>query len=133
MVWHGRTYRNMIGELVLANTSHFNKGQTNPLFKLRPLLIIGQADPSEFSALPCSTISNKTFVDKIYDIELCPKSFPLTKLMRPCYIRVHKSMIINRHSINSRLSNIKVSYPDLFLEILVLFEEYNKKLVLNAL
>ena len=123
----------MIGELVLANTSYFNKGHGSTLFKLRPLLIIGQADPSEFTALPCSTIPNKTFVDKIYDIELCPKSFPLTRLKHTCYVRVHKSMIINRHSINSCLSNIKVSYPDLFLKILILFDEYNNKLVLNAL
>ena len=123
----------MIGNLVLANVPYYDSTSKTILAKRRPMLVIGQPDATDYTVLPLSTIGIKANVHKVFDVEINPAVYPLTRLNRTCYIRTHKSANISRSAIESCLCNLKAVYPNLFLDILVLFEDYCKSLSFDAL
>ena len=118
---------------MLADSSYYDSALRNVQTKPRPMLIIGQSDMRDYTALPLSTISISANVHKVFDVKIEPKKYPLTRLNRVCFVRTHKSAIINRAAIGTCLCNLKSVYPDLFLDIMVLFEEYCKSLSFDAL
>ena len=103
-------------------------------FKQRPVLIIGNADADDYVVLPISKVSDKRRVDARYDIPVTLADYPLLGLTYDSYIRTHKQIVINRREFDtSELSNCKSTYPDLFLYALTLVEEFQSKLLGQAI
>ena len=121
----------MIGKVYISTFPFFDrKTQTNS-FKSRPCLIIGKADEGDFVVLPISSINDKSKVDPVYDIPL--KNSAIKFLDKDCYLRTHKQTTINLSHLRYSIGDLKADYNETYLEALSLVEEFQKKLLENAL
>ena len=123
----------MIGLLVLVNAPYFNVNINTAASKLRPHLIIGQLDSTDYTALPLSTIYHKTNVHKTFDLELNPETYPFLNIKQVCFVRVHKSVVVNKTAMSHVLCDVKKTYSDLFVDIMILFEDYCKWLLYGSI
>lgn len=124
----------MIGKVCYSLMPFYNAAAKTNAFKSRPVLIIGVADSGDYNVLPLSRVTNSRMIDKDYDIPVSPAAYPKLNLKAPSYVRVHKQTVVNRNSISlNNMSDMKVEYPDLFIDILSKLEYYNKRLLENAL
>jgi len=123
----------MIGKVLTFLTPYYNPQKSKNSFKARPVLIIGSADASDYNALPISTITKKANIDADYDYSIDPVGYPLLNLKTRSYVRIHKQTVVNIRSIGKLLGDMKNDYPELYLEILLKLEQYNKNLVIEAL
>lgn len=121
----------MIGKAYKSIVPYYDRADRTQKFKSRPCLIIGQADSGDYVILPISSISDKSKVDAIYDIPL--KKSVFTFLNKDSYLRTHKQTVVNISSLKDQLSDFKMSYEETYVEALSKVEEFQKKLISNAL
>lgn len=92
--------------------------------KQRPALVIGLADSSDLTMLPVSRVSDKRRIDAKYDVMIDPAQYPTSGLTAVSYIRTNKVFTANAKEIGTVRCDLKAEYPDLYLDIMALFEEY---------
>ncbi len=61
----------------------------------RPVLIVGQADSTDYVILLISRITNNANIDTDYDFPIEPQDVPLMNLTQNSYIRTHKQSIVH--------------------------------------
>ncbi len=123
----------MIGKAYVSTFKYYNSQTQKMDFKKRPVLIIGQADASDYVVLPISRVTNSSNIDSEYDVPIEPKDVPLMNLKQKSYIRTHKQSVVNAGELTTQIVDFKTEYPDLFLEVLTKTEGFQKRLIDNAL
>lgn len=121
----------MIGKAYKSMVPYYDRVTRQRKFKSRPCLIIGQADVSDYVVLPISTISDKTKVDSFYDIPLDKTTYKF--LNNDSYLRTHKQTIVNLASLKDQLSDFKSSYEDTYIDALSKVEDFQKRLIDDAI
>lgn len=89
----------MIGWYCIATFPYYNSRTNRNEFKERPMLVIGQADNTDFVTLPISKVSHRENVDIEYDVAIQISDYPLMNLRFDSFIRTHKQTITNKSSI----------------------------------
>lgn len=123
----------MIGKIHKALTPYYDNKAEQRSFKIRPVLIIAQADSDDYVALPISSITYKVNQNLTYDIEVDPNIYPNLNLKKISYIRTHKQIIIHRSCLNGIISDMKYEYADLYLEVLEKRERFSNEITEQAL
>lgn len=123
----------MKGKVYTSVTPFYDTFKKANSFKIRPVLILGESDAGDYVALPISRVTKSVNISTDYDIPVIPSQYPLLNLNALSYIRVHKQTIIHKASIHKMVSDMRNSYPDLYLNVLEKLEQYNKQLMSNAL
>lgn len=119
----------MIGKACVSVFKYYDVRTQQMSFKKRPVLIIGQADETDFVALPISRVSKKEFLDPVYDVPISPENFPAMNLKQVSYIRAHKQAVISRTEITYDIADFKRLYPDKFCEILDKVSDFQEKMI----
>lgn len=119
----------MIGKACVSAFKYYNARAQKMSFKKRPVLIIGQADDTDFVVLPISTVSKKEFLDAVYDVRISPTNFQAMNLKQDSYIRTHKQTVISRTEISYGIADFKKLYPDKFSEILDKVKDFQEKMI----
>lgn len=103
--------------------------------KSRPVLILSSTRNNDYTILPISTITNKVNMDTDYDIKIDPVSYPKLKLKQISYVRTHKRTFIHQASVdrNNVIGDLKKDYEELFLKILEKVQEFDNKVIDDAL
>ena len=122
----------MIGMFCVATFPYYDTSTGRNKFKKRPMIILGQADSSDYLTLPVSKVSIKENIDDEYDLEIVCDEYPLLNLNCTSYIRTHKQTITNRNGIRTIIS-VKDTYPELWLSILQKIENFQKKIIDHGL
>ena len=123
----------MIGKVCGFVMPFFNTASGVNDFKMRPVLVVGIADKDDLNVLPISKVTKRAFLSPKYDYELVPATYPLLNLTDVSYVRIHKQTVVHTASVVKQYGDMKLHYPDLFLEILTLLDAYNQMLVSDAL
>lgn len=123
----------MIGEAYWAIFKYYDSAAHKMAFKKRPVLIIGQADEGDYVVLPISRVTRREHVDQNYDFEMQVADYPKLSLRTTSYIRTHKQSIANIGELADRIADFKNEYPEAYIEVVALVEEFQKKLVNDAL
>lgn len=122
----------MIGMFCVATFPYYDTSTGRNKFKKRPMIILGQADSSDYVTLPVSKVSIKENIDDEYDLEIVCDEYPLLNLNCTSYIRTHKQTITNKNGIRTIIS-VKDTYPELWLSILQKIENFQKKIIDHGL
>ena len=123
----------MIGKIYSSVIPYYDRAKQTNSYKKRPVLIISGPRNNDYTVLPISTITNKVNLDLEFDIELNPIDVPELHLNKISYVRTHKQTTVHRASLTSEIGDIKREYEDIYLKILEKLEEYNKKVMSDAL
>lgn len=123
----------MIGWYCIATFPYYNSRTNRNEFKERPMLVIGQADNTDFVTLPISKVSHRENVDIEYDVVIQISDYPLMNLRFDSFIRTHKQTITNKSSIIRQVVNVKEEYQDLWLDILSKVEIFQRNLTNTGL
>lgn len=123
----------MIGWYCIATFPYYNSRTNRNEFKERPILVIGQADNTDFVTLPISKVSHRENVDIEYDVAIPISDYPLMNLRFDSFIRTHKQTITNKSSIIRQVVNVKEEYQDLWLDILSKVEIFQRNLTNTGL
>lgn len=123
----------MIGWICTSVTPFYDIKTKKQSFKQRPVLVIGQADSHDFAVLPISRVTNRQYLHAIYDVPVDPAAFPSSGLNQLSYVRAHKQMYVNRHALTGQVCDLKSVYPDLYLDIVIKFEDFQRKLLENII
>lgn len=102
-------------------------------FKKRPVLIVGQADENDYVILPISRVTNRANIDSYYDLQITEENTPLMKLTQTSYIRTHKQSVVHKGELIKEIVDFKNEYPDIFIEVIAKMEEFQKKVINEAL
>ena len=122
----------MIGKIHMARTPFYNQEAQRMDFKARPVLVLARADAGDYVVLPISTISIRTNVDPVYDIEIDPTLYPKLHLRRVSYVRTHKQTIVHRANLGELIGDLKADYEDLYLTILLKREAFSRIITRQA-
>jgi len=125
--------KGIIGDVCVFASPYYDTVRRRNDFKARPSLIIGVADLGDYNILPISKVTDRRYLDADYDIPVFPSNYPNLNLNDPSYVRVHKQTVFHDRALHQVLSNMKTSYPELFLSVIVKLEEYSNKLIENSL
>lgn len=123
----------MIGKICKARTPFYDNLRGKMSIKTRPVLIIAKADSNDYVVLPVSSITYPANIHPKYDIKVEPSLYPKLKLNKTSFIRTHKQTVIYRSDIGDKIGDLKSDYEDLFLEILVMREEFSKLVAAQAI
>ena len=123
----------MIGKLYTARTPFYDLAANHMSFKARPALVLAKADVNDYVVLPVSSISIRTNIDPVYDIELDPAQYPKLNLKHTSYVRTHKQTIVHRADLRCMICDVRAEYEDLYLAILEKREEFSNAITKQAL
>ena len=123
----------MIGKAYWAIFKYYDSSAHRMAFKKRPVLIIGKADESDYIVLPISRVTRQEHIDQRYDFEMLVTDYPKLSLKNTSYIRTHKQSVANIGELANQIADFKNEYPDAFVEVIALVEEFQKKLIDEAL
>ena len=125
----------MIGKIYASMVEFFDIKTNTTKIKSRPVLILSSTRNNDYTILPISTITNKVNMDTDYDIKIDPVSYPKLKLKQISYVRTHKRTFIHQASIdrNNVIGDLKKDYEELFLKILEKVQEFDNKVINDAL
>lgn len=123
----------MIGKAYVSTFKYYNNRTHRLDFKNRPVLIIGQADSTDYVILPVSRVTNQNNLDHHYDVVLEPEKVPLLHLKERSFVRTHKQSIVNAGELTRKIVDFRKEYPDIYRTIIARMEEFQKNLVVNAL
>lgn len=122
----------MIGKAYWATFKYYDSSLHKMAFKKRPVLIIGKADAGDYVVLPISRVTQKGNLDLHYDFEMQIVDYPTLSLKAISYIRTHKQAIANEGELADCIADFKAEYPDAYLSVLALVEEFQKELINKA-
>ncbi len=123
----------MIGKAYISTFKYFDNRTHRMAFKNRPVLIVGQADSSDYIILPVSRITNQGNVDSYYDVSIEPADVPLMNLTQRSYIRSHKQSVVHLGELTREIVDFRKEYEDIYLDVISKMEEFQKNLIINAL
>ena len=123
----------MIGKAYISTYKYFDNRTHRMAFKNRPVLIVGQADSSDYIILPVSRITNQGNVDSYYDVSIEPADVPLMNLTQRSYIRSHKQSVVHLGELTREIVDFRKEYEDIYLDVISKMEEFQKNLIINAL
>lgn len=123
----------MIGEIRKILTPFYNSRTHHLDFKSRPGLIIAQADSDDYVIIPVSRISDSRRIDPVYDIKVDPAVYPSLSLNAVSYVRSHKQAIAHRAEIGDKISDMKSSYEDLYLDVLTKRAQFSEEITAQAM
>lgn len=123
----------MIGKAYWAIFKYYDSSAHRMAFKKRPVLIIGKVDESDYIVLPISRVTRQEHIDQRYDFEMQVTDYPKLSLKNTSYIRTHKQSVANIGELANQIADFKNEYPDAFVEVIALVEEFQKKLIDEAL
>ena len=123
----------MIGKAYWAIFKYYDSSVHRMAFKKRPVLIIGQADESDYVVLPISRVTRQEHIDQRYDFQMKVTDYPQLSLKATSYIRTHKQSVANIGELADQIADFKNEYPDAYVEVIALVEEFQKKLIDEAL
>ena len=123
----------MIGKAYISTFQFYNRSTSRMSFKSRPVLIIGQADTSDYIVLPISRITNRHNLDSYYDVEINPSNVPLMGLTSTSYIRTHKQSIVHSGELTRQITDFKNEYFEIYLDVMSKVEEFQKNIITNSL
>ena len=123
----------MTGRMYWAVFKYYDGLKHKMAFKKRPVLIIGKADRKDYVALPVSRVTGKAHLDRHYDFEMQSKDYPALTLKTTSYIRTHKQTIVNDGELADCIADFKGEYPDAYISVIALVEEFQKGLINKAL
>ncbi len=123
----------MIGKAYWATFKYYDSSTRKMAFKKRPVLIIGLADDDDYVVLPISRVTNRQHIDPKYDFEIQAVDYPKLLLKATSYIRTHKQATVNIGELADLIADFKSEYPDAYVEVIALVEEFQKELIDNAL
>lgn len=123
----------MIGKACVSLFQYYDSKTRTMKFKGRPILIIGQADPTDYVVLPISTVSDPTKIDSEYDLQLLPSDVPKMNFKTTSYVRTHKQTVIHAGEVSRQIVDFKAEYEDLYLQILAKVEKFQKEMLDKAL
>lgn len=122
----------MIGKMYWAVFKYYDNVKHRMSFKKRPVLIIGEADQKDFVVLPVSRVTQKGNLDMHYDFQLQSKNYPALPLKATSYIRTHKQTVVNNGELADCIADFKKGYPDAYISVMALVEEFQKELINKA-
>lgn len=93
----------MIGKAYVSVFQFYNTRTNRMDFKNRPVLIVGQADSTDYVVLPISRVTNRINLDHYYDVAIEPIDVPLMNLKQLSYVRTHKQSIVNLSSLTKEI------------------------------
>lgn len=96
------------------------------------MLIIGKADESDYVVLPISRVTRQEHIDQKYDYKMQVADYPKLSLKATSYIRAHKQSVANVGELATQITDFKNEYPDAYIEVIALVEEFQKKLIDEA-
>lgn len=131
MIW--RCCNRMIGMAYTAETPFFDPKKNEMSYKGRPVLIIGQADATDYVVLPISRITNSHNIDTDYDLKIEPEDYPLLNLKKTSYIRTSKQGIINRAELHKPIANFKEEYSKKFNEVIEQVSKFQEEMLKRAI
>ena len=111
----------MIGKIYTSVFPYFDSSVRQMKYKNRPVLIIGGPRNNDYTVLPLSTISNSANKD--------PVKYPLLNLTKVSYVRTHKQTTMHSANLVTYLSDVKNTYEDLYIDILLKLEQHNNELM----
>lgn len=123
----------MIGKMYWAIFKYYDTMKHKMAFKKRPVLIIGKVDQKDYVALPVSRVTQREHLDLHYDFEMQSKNHPTLSLWATSYIRTHKQTIVNDGELADRIADFKEEYPDAYISVIALVEEFQKELINRAI
>ncbi|MBQ2901183.1 MAG: hypothetical protein IJE49_04990 [Agathobacter sp.] len=123
----------MIGKAYVSVFKFYNSNTKKMEFKNRPVLIIGQADSSDYVILPISRITNQNNIDSYYDVPINPTDVPLMNLTQRSYIRTHKQSVVHSGELTKAIVDFRNEYEELYLDVISKMEEFQKNLISKAL
>ena len=122
----------MLGKVYWAIFKYYDSAKRRMAFKRRPVLIIGEADRNDYVVLPISRVTRKEHLDLYYDFEMQKENYPALSLIATSYVRTHKQTIVNNGELADCIADFKKEYPDAYILILALVEEFQKNLINRA-
>ena len=99
----------MIGEIWISAFKYYDSIKHRMAFKSRPVLIIGQADSSDYVVLPVSRVTKRENLDIHYDYEMKPETYAESdlKLSATSFVRTHKQAVLNEGELIKKVLNPK--------------------------
>ena len=122
----------MTGKIYWATFKYYDNVSHRMAFKKRPVLIIGKADKKDYVVLPVSRVTQREHLDPHYDFELQSKDYPALSFKTTSYIRTHKQTIVNSGELADCIADFREEYPDAYISVMALVEEFQKELLDNA-
>ena len=122
----------MIGKVCILTAPYYNVTTGRNDFKSRPALIIGEADRGDYNILPVSKVSNRANLDADCDVPVDPSVYTKLSLTAMSYVRTHKQTTFHRASLHSVIGDMRMDYPELYLDVMAKLDGYNKKLIEEA-
>ena len=123
----------MIGKAYVSTFPFYNKNSCKMEFKNRPVLVVGQADLTDYVILPISRVTNSANLDSDYDFKITQKDVPLMNLKQTSYIRTHKQSVVHVRELTRELIDFRTEYPEIYVEVIGKMEEFQKSIIDNAL
>lgn len=123
----------MIGKAYVSTFQFYDNRNHHMSFKNRPVLIVGQADATDYVILPISRVTNSANLDMDYDYKVEPQDVSLMNLTQTSYIRTHKQSTVHAGELTREIVDFKNEYPDKYIDVIAKMEEFQKKLIDNAL
>lgn len=122
----------MIGKAYVSTFQFYDNKNHKMSFKSRPVLIIGQADDTDYVILPISRVTNKSNLDDYYDVMIEPTMVPLMNLSQVSYIRTHKQAVVNARELTKEIVDFKEKYFDIYEKIINRVREFQENLIEEA-
>ena len=123
----------MIGKAYVSAFQYYDIRSKKMSFKSRPVLVIGQADDSDYVVLPISRVTNKANLDGYYDVPINPTDVPKMNLKQLSYIRAHKQAVVNVASLTKEIVDFRTEYKEIYIEALSKVEEFQSELIKTAI
>ncbi len=123
----------MVGKAYVSTFQFYNSRTRRMEFKNRPVLIVGQADLTDYVILPISRVTNSANIDTDYDFPIEPQDVPLMNLTQISYIRTHKQSIVHAGELTREIVDFRNEYPEKYVDVIARMEEFQKSIIDNAL
>ncbi|KAI4447047.1 hypothetical protein C823_001566 [Eubacterium plexicaudatum ASF492] len=122
----------MIGKIYWVIFKYYDNVKHSMSFKKRPVLIIGEADRKDYVVLPISRVTRKEHLDMRYDFEMQGKDYPALLLKATSYVRTHKQTVVNIGELAECIADFREEYPEAYISVMALVEEFQKELINKA-
>lgn len=123
----------MIGKAYVSTFQFYNNRTHRMEFKNRPVLIVGQADATDYVILPISRVTNSANLDVDYDFPIEPQDVPLMNLKQTSYIRTHKQSVVHSGELTREIVDFRKEYSDKYFDVIAKMKEFQKNIIDNAL
>lgn len=122
----------MIGCMCISVFPYYDIKRHANGFKKRPVLVIGQADSSDYVCLPISRVTRSEHIDAVYDVTVSPNDVPFANLKQTSYIRTHKQTVVNNAALVKTVVDFKAEYAGIFQQVISKVELFQTTMLKQA-